>query len=220
MRPGQSTGCSRSQEAGNATTASAIETFSGRHLSGFVCHRRMQPYSSPPDRLKNMLPHVGPTTSLRTVILRGDRGLAHTVAMIEVTCDVSFGSRLCENSDAQLACRTSISISSMWESIVLATSFGKKAIEKTILRVLRPSSFSHSLGHSRQGRARSKPGHVCCALKAEVISKHGRLRDGPLRVDGAGRGQHSTDAQSRRVTERLDQRCHWAGLLICPTGKS
>ena len=92
MRPGQSTGCSRSQEVGNATTASAIETFSGRHLSGFVCHRRMQPYSSPPDRLKNTLPHVGPTTSLRTVILRGDRGLAHTVAMIEVTCDVSFGS--------------------------------------------------------------------------------------------------------------------------------
>ena len=52
----------------------------------------MQPYSSPPDRLKNTLPHVGPTTSLRTVILRGDRGLAHTVAMIEVTCDVSLGS--------------------------------------------------------------------------------------------------------------------------------
>jgi hypothetical protein len=44
-----------------------------------------------------MLPHVGPTTSLRTVILRGDRGLAHTVAMIEVTCDVSFGSWLCKN---------------------------------------------------------------------------------------------------------------------------
>jgi hypothetical protein len=130
MRPGQSTGCSRSQEVGNATTASAIETFSGRHLSGFVCHRRMQPYSSPPDRLKNTLPHVGPTTSLRTVILRGDRGLAHTVAMIEVTCDVSFGSRLCENSDAQLACRTSISISSMWESIVLATSFGRRQLRK------------------------------------------------------------------------------------------
>src|SRR5476651_389516 len=69
-------------------------------LSGFVCHRRMQPYSSPPDRLKNTLPHVGPTTSLRTVILRGDRGLAHTVAMIELTCDVSFGLiaslRLCD----------------------------------------------------------------------------------------------------------------------------
>src|SRR5665647_234570 len=90
-RPGPSTGCSRSQEVGNATTASAIETFSGRHLSGFVCHRRMQP-DSPPHRLKNTLPQVGPTTSLRTVILRGDRGLAHTIAMIEVTCDVSFGS--------------------------------------------------------------------------------------------------------------------------------
>lgn len=103
MRPGQSTGCSRSQEVGNATTASAIETFSGRHLSGFVCHRRMQPYSSPPDRLKNTLPHVGPTTSLRTVILRGDRGLAHTVAMIEVTCDVSFGSWLRKNALPQFA---------------------------------------------------------------------------------------------------------------------
>ena len=74
-------------------------------------------------------------------------------------------------------------------------------------------------GHSRQGRARSKPGHVCCALKAEVISKHGRLRDGPLRVDGAGRGQHSTDAQSRRVTERLDLRCHCGGAADLPVGQ-
>src|ERR1019366_883865 len=77
----------------NRRDAQDLKKFSGRHLSGFVCHRRMQPYSSPPDRLKNTLPHVGPTTSLRTVILRGDRGLAHTVAMIEVTCDVSFGSK-------------------------------------------------------------------------------------------------------------------------------
>src|SRR5712692_5298239 len=43
---------------------------------------------------------------------------------------VRIGSRLCENSDAQLACRISISISSMWESIVLATSFGRSQLRK------------------------------------------------------------------------------------------
>src|ERR1700694_3029045 len=37
---------------------------------------------------------------------------------------------LCENSDVQLACRTSISISSMWESIVLTTSFGRRQLRK------------------------------------------------------------------------------------------
>jgi hypothetical protein len=40
------------------------------------------------------------------------------------------GSRVCENSDVQLACRTSISISSMWESIVLATSFRRRQLRK------------------------------------------------------------------------------------------
>jgi hypothetical protein len=42
--------------------------------------------------------------------------------------NVGSGSRLCENSDVQLACRTSISISSIWESIVLATSFGRRQL--------------------------------------------------------------------------------------------
>src|SRR6266436_1078275 len=40
------------------------------------------------------------------------------------------GRGLCENSDVQLACRTSISISSMWESIVLTTSFGRRQLRK------------------------------------------------------------------------------------------
>jgi hypothetical protein len=43
---------------------------------------------------------------------------------------VRSGSRLCENSGVQLACRTSISISSMWESIVLTTSFGRRQLRK------------------------------------------------------------------------------------------
>ena len=44
--------------------------------------------------------------------------------------EICFRPRLCENSDAQLACRISISISSMWESIVLATSFGRSQLRK------------------------------------------------------------------------------------------
>jgi hypothetical protein len=40
-----------------------------------------------------------------------------------------------------------------------------------------------ALGHPRPGRARSRSGQVRDASKAEVISKHERLRDGPLRFD-------------------------------------
>jgi len=43
---------------------------------------------------------------------------------------ISTPPRLCENSDGQLACRTSISISSIWESIIIATSFGKGNLRK------------------------------------------------------------------------------------------
>jgi hypothetical protein len=37
---------------------------------------------------------------------------------------------------------------------------------------------------SRLGRASSESGRVSYASKVEVVSKHWRLRDGPLRVDG------------------------------------
>jgi hypothetical protein len=59
-------------------------------------------------------------------------------------CDVRFGSRLCENSDVELARRISVSISV--ETDYAGDSFCEKTIEKTILRVLGSSEFSHSLG--------------------------------------------------------------------------
>jgi hypothetical protein len=46
--------------------------------------------------------------------------------------------------------------------------FRKKAIEKTILRILRLSTFSHSLGHSRQARTSGHAG----TPKAEINSEH------------------------------------------------
>jgi hypothetical protein len=39
---------------------------------------------------------------------------------------VRYGSRLCENSDVELACRISVSISSLWKPIALATSVRRK----------------------------------------------------------------------------------------------
>src|SRR5882757_1254324 len=66
------------------------------------------------------------STSLETkrAAKRPSQGSGRPKCKREWVAEDRFGSRLCENSDAQLACRTSISISSMWESIVLPTSFG------------------------------------------------------------------------------------------------
>ena len=61
---------------------------------------------------------------------------------------VRFGSRLCENSDAKLARRISISISSLWKPIALVGATGNRAIEKAILSVLGSDAFLHSLGQS------------------------------------------------------------------------
>ena len=46
-----------------------------------------------------------------------------------------------------------------------------------------PAMPTSEMGHPRPGRARSRSGQVRDASKAEVISKHERLRDGPLRFD-------------------------------------
>jgi len=54
--------------------------------------------------------------------------------------------RLCENSDVELARRISVSISFVVETDYTGASFCEKTIEKTILRVLGSSEFSHSLG--------------------------------------------------------------------------
>src|SRR5437868_9530272 len=46
-----------------------------------------------------------------------------------------------------------------------------------------PAMPTSEMGHPRPGRARSRSGQVRDASKAEVISKHVRLRDGPLWFD-------------------------------------
>jgi hypothetical protein len=58
--------------------------------------------------------------------------------------DVRFA-RLCENSDVELARRISVSISSLWKTDCTGNFCWEKAIEKTILRVLGSSAFSHGL---------------------------------------------------------------------------
>ncbi len=61
---------------------------------------------------------------------------------------------------------------------------------KTILVVPELAGFSHSQGHSRPGRASSKPGHVRHALKAEATkilnAGHDQQPGNRDRVLGAG----------------------------------
>jgi len=65
----------------------------------------------------------------------------------------AFDPRPCENSDVQLACRTSnLDFVDMGVDC-MPTSSGKKALRKTILRILCPSAFSHSLDHIRSSAA-------------------------------------------------------------------
>src|SRR5205823_2628228 len=62
----------------------------------------------------------------------------------------------CENSDVQLACRTSISISSIWESIVLPTSSGRRQLRKQFCASFAQARFHTAwtqLGHRAEGRA-------------------------------------------------------------------
>src|SRR6266478_8879564 len=67
----------------------------------------------------------------------------------------SLLSRLCENSDVELARRISVSISSLWKTDCTGNFCWEKAIEKTILRVLGSSGFSHSLGQTEKNSVRA-----------------------------------------------------------------
>jgi len=69
--------------------------------------------------------------------------------------DVCCGSRLCENSEVQFACRRSISISSIWKTNSAGNHCREKTIEKPILRILGSCTFSHSLGQKRKGSLRA-----------------------------------------------------------------
>src|ERR1700682_2784060 len=74
--------------------------------------------------------------------------------------DVSNGSRLCENSEIQIACRNSVSVSLISEINCTDSLCQEKAIENIFLLVLGFRTFSHSLGQSR----RSDCGPITSAL--------------------------------------------------------
>jgi hypothetical protein len=60
-------------------------------------------------------------------LTRGQIGIRCASAPVT---NVRYCPRLCENSDARLACRTSFSISSMWESVALATTVRRRKLRK------------------------------------------------------------------------------------------
>jgi hypothetical protein len=98
--------------------------------------------------------------------------------------NVRFGSRLCKNADVRLACRTSISISSIWESIVLATSFGRRQLRKQFC-----ASFAQARFHTAW--VTNGPNGLEMRLRYRPASRHRAFmstRPGALcGADGAGR---------------------------------
>src|SRR6266851_6615764 len=75
--------------------------------------------------------------------------------------------------------------------------FRKKAIEKTILRILRPSAFSHSLGHSATYRSI----HVMSVLGpiADYFVANWQRRFKPTRHHVAGAGNHAPSSIWRAI---------------------
>jgi hypothetical protein len=74
-------------------------------------------------------------------LLSTERGLQNLAAM-------SALARLCENSDVQLACRISVSISSMQKPNAPAASVGRRQLRKQFCASFVQARF-HSLGQSR-----------------------------------------------------------------------
>ena len=72
------------------------------------------------------------------------------VDALEVLSDVRFGSRPCENSEIQIACRNSVLVSLILEINCTDGLCREKAIENIFLLVLGFRSFSHSLGQNRK----------------------------------------------------------------------
>src|SRR6266851_5459216 len=60
-------------------------------------------------------------------------------------------SRLCENSDVEVALRISVSVSSLWEPIAPATSLGRRQLRKQFCASLAQASFHTAWVESRCG---------------------------------------------------------------------
>src|SRR6476660_1490648 len=76
-----------------------------------------------------------------------------------VHCNVRCGSRLCENSEIQIACRNSVSVSLILKINCTDGLCREKAIENIFLLVLGFGTFSHSLGQKLKSSMRA---HVFC----------------------------------------------------------
>jgi hypothetical protein len=70
-------------------------------------------------------------------------------------CDFRYGSRLCENSDVELARRISVSISSIRKPIALATSVGRRQLRKQFCVSLAHATFHTAWVKNGSVRARA-----------------------------------------------------------------
>ncbi len=87
--------------------------------------------------------------------------------ILRAHCDFAFCPRLCNNPDGQLACRTSISISSKWESIVLATSLERRQLRKRFFAFFVQSRFHTGWtrsGHFNASKPSDTEGNTSCDL--------------------------------------------------------
>ena len=84
------------------------------------------------------------------------------------------GPRLCENSEVEFSDRRFVSASSISKTNNAGDRCQAEAIEKTILRVLRSHTFSHSLGQKRPRQVRqlralnahfASDGSITCATR-------------------------------------------------------
>ena len=92
--------------------------------------------------------------------------------------DVRFGARLCENSNARHARRNILEKLRVMRTDNAADTWLDAMLENCIFYILPMYEFSHSLGHSRPGRASSRSSQVRYAPKAEAKSEYGFCRDG------------------------------------------
>jgi len=75
---------------------------------------------------------------------RQPTGITRSTSLSRRLINVRSGSRLCENSNVQLACRISVSISSMRKPIASVTSVGRRPLRKQFCASLARARFHTS----------------------------------------------------------------------------
>jgi hypothetical protein len=129
--------------------------------------------------------------------------------------DVRSGSRLCGNSDVELARRISVSISSFWRADCTGKLSRKKAIKKIILRVFGSSEFSHSLGQKR--KCPGSRGTSVLPSGADIVSLPRHVRLVPkAEVDRALKSVYlplKRFPKGHNLNLLVDRRCRMIGIL-------